>query len=183
MSVLLTSQTHHQTKFGGMHRLFNIFHAQSQWVGSVNDFERLWNSRNSHPFHEPTTALHLTKNTLQLRSSPHLYPGPCLITAIRRCHNPFSQWPRSFQRKLRSYWLKFLWQRHVAVENRTLTTQIAQAATPTNGGHVSCTVLQPQGWDRVAVYESIWLKSGVLCHWTDGAVESYTAGISFVNTD
>ena len=28
--------------------------------------------------------------------------------AIWRCRNPFSQWQRSFQRKLRSHWLKFV---------------------------------------------------------------------------
>ena len=39
--------------------------------------------------------------------------GPCLITAIWRCRNPFSQWQRIFQRKLRSHWLKFL--RHQAI--------------------------------------------------------------------
>ena len=42
-------------------------------------------------------------------------PGPCLTTAIWRCRKPFSQWQPSFQRKLRSHWLKFLRQRHVAV--------------------------------------------------------------------
>ena len=39
-------------------------------------------------------------------------PGPCLITAIWCCPKPFSQWLHSFQRKLRSHWLKFL-RRHV----------------------------------------------------------------------
>ena len=34
---------------------------------------------------------------------------------IWRCRKPFSQWQRSFQRKLRSHWLKFLRQRHVAL--------------------------------------------------------------------
>ena len=42
-------------------------------------------------------------------------PGPCLTTAIRCCRKPLSQWQRSFQRKLRSHWLKFLQQRHVEV--------------------------------------------------------------------
>ena len=42
-------------------------------------------------------------------------PGPCLATAIWWCHNPFSQWECSFQRKLHSHWLKFLRQHHVAV--------------------------------------------------------------------
>ena len=41
--------------------------------------------------------------------------GPCPITAIWRCHNNSSQWQRSFQWKLRSHWLKFLWRHHVAV--------------------------------------------------------------------
>ena len=41
--------------------------------------------------------------------------GPSLTTAIWRCRNPFSQWRRSFQRKLHSHWLKFLRQHHVAV--------------------------------------------------------------------
>ena len=41
--------------------------------------------------------------------------GPCLTKAIWRCRKPFTQWQRSFQRKLRSHWLKFLRQRHVAV--------------------------------------------------------------------
>ena len=40
--------------------------------------------------------------------------GSCQTTVIWRCHKPFSQWQRSFQRKLRSHWLKFLWQHHVA---------------------------------------------------------------------
>ena len=36
--------------------------------------------------------------------------GPCPTTAIWRCHNNSSQWQHSFQWKLRSHWLKFLWQ-------------------------------------------------------------------------
>ena len=42
-------------------------------------------------------------------------PGPCLTTAIWRCHKNSSQWQHSFQWKLHSHWLKFLRQRHVAV--------------------------------------------------------------------
>ena len=41
--------------------------------------------------------------------------GPCLTTAIWRCLKSFSQWQRSFQRKLRSLWLNVLWQRYVVV--------------------------------------------------------------------
>ena len=40
--------------------------------------------------------------------------GPCLTTAICRCQKHFNQWQCSFQRKLRSHWLKFLRRRHVA---------------------------------------------------------------------
>ena len=48
----------------------------------------------------------------------HLYmdkTGPCLTTAIWRCRKNSTRWQRSFQWKLRSHWLKFLRQRHVAV--------------------------------------------------------------------
>ena len=41
--------------------------------------------------------------------------GPCLSTAIWRCRKNSSQWQRSFQWKLYSYWLKFLRQRHFEV--------------------------------------------------------------------
>ena len=41
--------------------------------------------------------------------------GPCLTRAIWRCRKNSSQLQRSFQWKLRSHWLKFLRQRHVAV--------------------------------------------------------------------
>ena len=39
--------------------------------------------------------------------------GPCITNVIATCRKNFSQWHRSFQRKLRSHWLKFL--RHVAI--------------------------------------------------------------------
>ena len=40
-------------------------------------------------------------------------PGPCITNVFATCRKNFSQWHRSFQRKLRSHWLKFL--RHVAI--------------------------------------------------------------------
>ena len=40
--------------------------------------------------------------------------GPRPTTTNRRCRNPFSQWQRSFQRKLRHHWPKFSQQHHVA---------------------------------------------------------------------
>ena len=61
-------------------------------------------------------------NMFQVQNLPHWRilarhaiprPGPCItnVFAIRRKN--FSQWHRSFQRKLLSHWLKFL--RHVAI--------------------------------------------------------------------
>ena len=40
-------------------------------------------------------------------------PGPCITNVFTTRRKSFSQWHRSFQRKLRSHWLKFL--RHVAI--------------------------------------------------------------------
>ena len=40
-------------------------------------------------------------------------PGTCITNVFATCRKNFSQWHRSFQRKLRSHWLKFL--RHVAI--------------------------------------------------------------------
>ena len=40
-------------------------------------------------------------------------PGPCITNVFATRRKNFSQWHRSFQRKLLSYWLKFL--RHVAI--------------------------------------------------------------------
>ena len=40
-------------------------------------------------------------------------PGPCITNVFATRRKSFSQWHRSFQRKLRSHWLKFL--RHVAI--------------------------------------------------------------------
>ena len=45
----------------------------------------------------------------------HDITGPCVTTAIWRGCKSFSQWHHSSQRNLRSHWLKFLWQRHVAI--------------------------------------------------------------------
>ena len=43
----------------------------------------------------------------------HHEPGPCITNVFATRRKNFSQWHRSFQRKLRSHWLKFL--RHVAI--------------------------------------------------------------------
>ena len=40
-------------------------------------------------------------------------PGPCITNVFATRRKNFSQWYRSFQRKLLSHWLKFL--RHVAI--------------------------------------------------------------------
>ena len=54
--------------------------------------------------------------------------GPCITNVIATRRKNFSQWHRSFQRKLRSHWLKFL--RHIAI---TLVIQ-----GPGNGLIVAC---------------------------------------------
>ena len=41
------------------------------------------------------------------------WPGPCITNVFATRHKNSSQWQRSFQRKLRPHWLKFL--RHVAI--------------------------------------------------------------------
>ena len=43
----------------------------------------------------------------------HHVPGPCITNVFATRRKNFSQWYRSFQRKLLSHWLKFL--RHVAI--------------------------------------------------------------------
>ena len=43
----------------------------------------------------------------------HDGPGPCITNVFATRRKNFSQWHRSFQRKLRSHWLKVL--RHVAI--------------------------------------------------------------------
>ena len=45
--------------------------------------------------------------------SPQKGPGPCITNVFATRRKNFSQWHRSFQRKLLSHWLKFL--RHVAI--------------------------------------------------------------------
>ena len=44
---------------------------------------------------------------------PRLQPAPCITNVFATRRKNFSQWHRSFQRKLLSHWLKFL--RHVAI--------------------------------------------------------------------
>ena len=50
---------------------------------------------------------------LWLADFPQTGPGPCIINVFATRRKNFSQWHRSFQRKLLSHWLKFL--RHVAI--------------------------------------------------------------------
>ena len=47
--------------------------------------------------------------------------GPCLTTVTWRCRKNFSQWERSFQRKLGCHWLKGLWQHQIAVVRQGLS--------------------------------------------------------------
>ena len=71
-----------------------------------------WITNARHTLRDFTESRGTMKTSIRLVNRG---PGPCLTTAIWCCRKPFSQWQRSFQRKLRSHWLKFLWQRHVAV--------------------------------------------------------------------
>ena len=64
--------------------------------------------------------------------SPYGVTGSCLTTAIWRCRKPFSQWQCSFQRKLRSHWVKFLRQRRVAI--------VKQRPDPQRISEKKCTV-------------------------------------------
>ena len=54
----------------------------------------------------------------RIGDKPLSEPGPCITNVFATRRKNFSQWHRSFQRKLRSHWLKFL--RHVA---KTLVIQ------------------------------------------------------------
>ena len=65
----------------------------------------------------------------------HCVPTPCLTTAIWRCRKNSSQWQRSFQWKLHSHWLKFLWQRHVAVVRRPRTGCFHSQSCVASPGH------------------------------------------------
>ena len=49
----------------------------------------------------------------KLRNAIAPRPGPCITNVFATRRKNFSQWHRSFQRRLLSHWLKFL--RHVAI--------------------------------------------------------------------
>ena len=67
-----------------------------------------------HDMEMPSTLLALCEgNPLGTGGSPHKRPGPCITNVFATRRKNFSQWYRSFQRKLLSHWLKFL--RHVAI--------------------------------------------------------------------
>ena len=67
-------------------------------------------------------------------------PGPCITNVFATCRKNFSQWHRSFQRKLRSHWLKFL--PHVAITLviqdpvQCLSGGIPPSTYPQEGGSV-----------------------------------------------
>ena len=69
---------------------------------------------------------------------PHQGPGPCITNVFATRRKNSSQWYRSFQRKLRSHWLKFL--RHVAI---TLVIQgpVMQKAFPCHDVMLNCDIL------------------------------------------
>ena len=66
-----------------------------------------WNDKEQTFFMQNVTRFGISQ-------TKYMYHGPCLITVIRRCRNPFSQGQCSCQRKLRSHWIHFLRQHHVA---------------------------------------------------------------------
>ena len=67
--------------------------------------------------------------------------GPCLTTAIWCCCKPFSQWHRSFHRKLGSHWLKFLRQCHVAVVRQGPAFPTCTSAWHFQGSAAICSII------------------------------------------
>ena len=66
-------------------------------------------SQTNKRWHPPITGL--VSNSTESPTTKK--PGPCIANVFATRRKNFSQWHRSFQRKLRSHWLKFL--RHVAI--------------------------------------------------------------------
>ena len=79
-----------------------------------------------------------------------VWSGPCITNVFATRRKNFSQWHRSFQRKLLSHWLKFL--RHVAI---TLVIQ-GPAQASVNRYHQTCCAF----FTGVATFLSInlWIK-------------------------
>ena len=71
--------------------------------------------------------------------------GPCITNVFATRRKNFSQWHRSFQRKLRSHWLKFL--RHVAIMLVIQGPDVPLTATMIPAAFVSNSELhQHLGW-------------------------------------
>ena len=86
-------------------------------------------------------ALHYWPFIIQ---SPYIQrPGPCITNVFATRRKNFSQWHRSFQRKLLSHWLKFL--RHVAI---TLVIQgpVMRKVFPCH----DITMIQTKNWSTEA---------------------------------
>ena len=79
---------------------FDIFFFISAWTNSwANNGDA--GALRPHRAHYDVTVMYLAR------------PGPCVTNVFATRRKNFSQWHRSFQRKLLSHWLKFL--RHVAI--------------------------------------------------------------------
>ena len=96
--------------------------------------------------------------TLLLRRVPAGTPiaGACLTTSIWRCRNLFIQWQHSFLWKLRSHWLKFLQQRHVAVVRQGPGTRMYSVIA----NRVKCQLL---GITSMYVIIRHWCRSILSC--------------------
>ena len=78
-------------------------------IGSVNERR----GYNTYMFFMGCHDIMTGQNTGNLRLLSSYSPGPCITNVFATRRKNFSQWHRSFQRKLLSHWLKFL--RHVAI--------------------------------------------------------------------
>ena len=99
----------------------------------------------------------ITKSNFVSYSWWYYKPGPCITNVFATCRKNFSQWHRSFQRKLRSHWLKFL--RHVAI------TLVIQGPVPQFIPWINhCSIFNPP---RSSMMISImFLTSVSICHLT-----------------
>ena len=112
----------------------------------------------------------IAKHTGACGCYSNLGPGPCITNVFATRRKNFSQWHRSFQRKLLSHWLKFL--RHVAI---TLVIQgpgtwaSAHSEYAAVGGHILALESQEEfeainGKWSIDIYLTDWKAQ--LCSWS-----------------
>ena len=92
--------------------LFEKFCKKCDWHWTSQDCLRQWlgETCSRHRFSQDQVGFHRTIWQLVVQWAN---PGPCITNVFATRRKNFSQWYRSFQRKLLSHWLKFL--RHVAI--------------------------------------------------------------------